>query len=122
MPPPAPTPGYAPFTPIQAAYAPPSPYPPPPNQPYRPLPVIQQPLANPYNPPPPPIKVQQFGYIPITPQPHPNQISDPFAGIIGQYPGESVGERLGKNVVLRMMEAMFTEIARFFHYWTWPNR
>jgi hypothetical protein len=37
-----------------------------------------------------------------------------------QYPGESVGERLTKNVVLRGLEAVFSELMQFFRHWTWP--
>jgi hypothetical protein len=39
-----------------------------------------------------------------------------------QYPDESVGQRVGKNIVLRAFEAMFGELTRFFHYWTWPRQ
>lgn len=37
-----------------------------------------------------------------------------------QYPGESVGERLTKNVILRGLEAVFYELMQFFRHWTWP--
>lgn len=37
-----------------------------------------------------------------------------------QYPGESIGERLTKNIVLRGLEAIFHELMQFFRHWTWP--
>lgn len=37
-----------------------------------------------------------------------------------QYPAESVGTRLAKNVLLRAMEALFGELMQFFRHWTWP--
>lgn len=39
-----------------------------------------------------------------------------------QYPGESVATRVGKNMVLRMMEAVFGELMQFFRHWTWPPK
>jgi hypothetical protein len=50
----------------------------------------------------------------------PNYI-DQYGQIFGQYPNESTAERLGKNVILRMAESLFSEIWRFFHFWTWPK-
>jgi hypothetical protein len=41
--------------------------------------------------------------------------------IIGKYPGESTLERVSKNTFLRMLEAAFSELVRFFHYFTWPK-
>lgn len=37
-----------------------------------------------------------------------------------QYPGESTGARLAKNVLLRALEALFAELMQFFRHWTWP--
>ena len=37
-----------------------------------------------------------------------------------QYPGEDVGTRIGKNIVLRALEAVFYELMSFFRHWTWP--
>ena len=116
------------YAPVPANAYPP---PPPSSAGFRSLPVMQNsapppPPSSGYGPPPPPPRsgTQAMApvYSPITPQPHPSQVQDPFPGIVGQYPGETVGERLAKNVVLRMFEALFTEMARFFHYWTWPSR
>jgi hypothetical protein len=39
-----------------------------------------------------------------------------------QYPEESVGARLTKNMFLRAMEALFKELASFFGNWTMPPR
>jgi hypothetical protein len=39
-----------------------------------------------------------------------------------QYPGESVLERLGKNMALRAAESVFGEVMFFFRHWTWPPR
>ena len=40
---------------------------------------------------------------------------------ITQHPGESVGLRVFKNVVLRALEAIFSELMQFFRHWTWPK-
>lgn len=37
-----------------------------------------------------------------------------------QYPGESVGGRIFKNMVLRGLAAVFQELTQFFTHWTWP--
>lgn len=37
-----------------------------------------------------------------------------------QYPGESVAQRVGKNLFLRAAEAVFGELMQFFRHWTWP--
>ena len=37
-----------------------------------------------------------------------------------QYPDETVGLRLIKNVLLRALEALFGELMQFFRHWTWP--
>jgi hypothetical protein len=37
-----------------------------------------------------------------------------------QYPGEKVGNRLAKNLILRMLEVAFQELANFFRHFTWP--
>ena len=91
---------------------PPQGYPPPPPGPrvqvIQPPQVQQQPQWNPqwqWQQPP-----QQ-----MIPRPADNNF-------LGQYPGESTAERLGKNMVLRAMEAIFTELARFFHFFSWPKR
>lgn len=39
-----------------------------------------------------------------------------------QYPGETTAQRLGKNVLLRGLEAIFGELMYFFKHWTWPPR
>ncbi len=120
-------PGYAP--PPQPTYYVPQQQQPPA---YRPLPMYgqpQQPQATyplPYQPPPPPPPPQQArgnpppgygGYQPPVYAP----AGDQFQSIFGQYPGEDIAERLGKNIILRALEAIFNELTRFFHYWTWPK-
>ncbi len=37
-----------------------------------------------------------------------------------QYPGESVAKRVGKNLLLRILEALFGELWQFFKHFTWP--
>jgi hypothetical protein len=39
-----------------------------------------------------------------------------------QYPGETVFQRLAKNIGLRAAESMFGELMFFFRHWTWPPR
>lgn len=58
--------------------------------------------------------------------PHPmNYMHRPGASGPGyfpvQYPNESIGERLTKNLLLRGLEAIFNELAQFFRHWTWPS-
>jgi len=88
----------------------PPPVPPPPQ---RQLPVWQPQQAQ-----PPMWQPQQRAPVPLAPL---TQQEQQFQGIFGQYPGETVGERLGKNLILRMLEAFFSELARFFHFYTWPK-
>jgi len=116
------TPYQAPYAPAQAVYQPPWTAPQP--QPTYRLPVYQAvpPPPPAYHAPPPPPRpayqapAQPVYHAPAQPAPA------PYQSIFGQYPGESVGERLGKNLVLRALEAIATEIARFFHFWDWPKR
>lgn len=91
----------------------PPPVPPPP-VPQRHLPVWQ-PQAS---PPAPMWQPQARAPAPVVPL---TQQEQQFQGIFGQYPNETVGERLGKNLILRMLEAFFSELARFFHFYTWPK-
>lgn len=103
-------------------------------------------------PPPPPAApmVAQVRYPPV-PQPPPQQqyaqqqytqqsyaIPDPYnpnpmapmyrpgaqgpAYYFNQYPEEGVAARLTKNIFLRGLEAVFTELMFFFRHWTWPPR
>lgn len=63
------------------------------------------------------------------PQPHtfrwenqqPQQPSGPFQ----TYPGETVAERLVKNILLKMLEVIVitvaNEVGRFLRSWTWPK-
>lgn len=39
-----------------------------------------------------------------------------------QYPDETVAARLTKNMMLRGLEAIFSELMYFFRHWTWPPR
>lgn len=39
-----------------------------------------------------------------------------------QYQGETTGTRLGKNMLLSALQAIFSELLRFFSNWTWPAR
>ncbi len=107
------------------------PPPPPPN--YRSLPVYgqqPQPPQQPWQPPPPPQHTARgaappgYGGYPqpgYQQQPAYAPAPDQFQAIFGQYPGEDIAERLGKNIILRALEAIFSELTRFFHYWTWPR-
>jgi hypothetical protein len=56
------------------------------------------------------------------PNVHPFQQGiDPYRAAYPIYIGEKTSERLAKNVVLKVLETMFGELARFFHLWTWPK-
>jgi hypothetical protein len=63
------------------------------------------------------------------PNPHkPNPMEPMFrpgaqgpAYYFNQYPEESVGTRLTKNMLLRGLEAVFSELSYFFRHWTWPS-
>lgn len=37
-----------------------------------------------------------------------------------QYQGETTGARLGKNMLLGALQALFSELLRFLAHWTWP--
>jgi hypothetical protein len=39
-----------------------------------------------------------------------------------QYAGETTKARLGKNMLLSALQAIFAELLRFFSNWTWPAR
>lgn len=114
----------------QAQQPAPPPPPSPPAPPGRSLPVwqgnvppIPPPPAppavwgRPQAPPPPPVAYQQQ-----PPPMYPQQQQEYFMAVLGQYPGEPIGERLGKNIILRALEAIFNELTRFFHFWTWPRK
>lgn len=60
---------------------------------------------------------------PANPNPHvpmmrPGSSGPPY--YFCQYPGETVPQRLGKNMVLRGAESVFGELMFFFRHWTWP--
>jgi hypothetical protein len=38
------------------------------------------------------------------------------------HPGETIKERLAKNITLRMAESAFFELGTFFRHWTWPPK
>lgn len=38
-----------------------------------------------------------------------------------QYQGESTASRLGKNMLLSALQALFSELLRFLTNWTWPT-
>lgn len=72
-------------------------------------------------------QVQVPGYQPHAPPgwntpvaylPRPN----PANPVWWQYQGETTGSRLGKNILLVMLQAAFSELLRFFTNWTWPSR
>lgn len=82
--------------------------------------------------PPPPQAPSYQGWQPTqwaVPTPAPQWQSVPqqwqpqyqWEQVIGKYPNESTAERVGKNTLLRMAEAAFAELTRFFHYFTWPK-
>ena len=76
----------------------------------------QQPAT--WQPPPPQQVTQQQrpGYIYANMQ----QDQMNFQQQFHQYPGETVAQRVGKNMLLRAFEAVFMELTRFFHFWPWP--
>lgn len=57
---------------------------------------------------------------PLTPWHRPGASSPAY--YFTQYPGESTGTRLVKNVLLRALEAIFAELMQYFRHWTWPPR
>lgn len=76
---------------------------------------------------PPQMPHAQMGYQPHAPEgwntpiaylPRPN----PGNPAWWQYQGESTKSRLGKNVLLSALQAIFAELLRFFSNWTWPAR
>ncbi len=109
-------------------------------------PVVPQPTYRPNQPTAlVPVQVQQYPTYQPAPQPvpqpaptymanipdtnHPNPMAPMMRpGASGppyyftQYPGESVLQRLGKNMLLRGGATMFGELAYFFNHWTWPPR
>jgi hypothetical protein len=122
---------------------PPSPVP---NRPIIPQPVFKPPVAVQH-----PIPIANFRPAPAAPPPAPviqyqqyqqpaptASIPDPFnpnpmvpmmrpgapgpAYYFCQYPGESIGTRLAKNMVLRAGEAMLGEGMNFARHWTWPPK
>jgi hypothetical protein len=55
--------------------------------------------------------------IPIAYLPRPNSGTPAW----WQYQGESTGARLGKNLLLSALQALFAELLRFVSNWTWPT-
>jgi hypothetical protein len=55
---------------------------------------------------------------PMTPWQRPGVVSQSY--YFTQYPGEGIGTRIIKNVILRALEAVFAELMQFFRHWTWP--
>ena len=105
----------------QPAYATPQP---PQQMGWRSVAAPPQPMAWQQPAPPPPAQSMVRPPVPTAPTQIPFGGMQPiydFAQVFGQYPGERTGERVGKNIILRMLEAAFNELTRFFHYWTWPN-
>ena len=109
-------------------YPPPPPAAPVPVPVYRPpQPVVVQPHGQ-AQPQPPVVQYQASpGYIPdpnnlnpLMPMIRPGVQGPPY--YFGQYPGETIKERLAKNVILRAAEAFFQELVRFFGNWTWPKK
>ncbi len=94
---------------------------PPPQPIYRQPPVQPQQQVVQYQPP----QQAAVPYTNTTPNPlapwqRPGAPSPPY--YFNQYPGETIGSRLGKNMVLRALESVFTELMYFFRHWTWPPR
>lgn len=128
--PPPPPPQFATQYAPQGFQVPPPPPPPPPQTSgWRNVPAQYQPPAS------PPVYQPTNGWAPVAPPPPPPQMQvqpgtnngwvqqyhpQSWQGIIGLHPGETVTTRVGKNVGLRMAESAFSELARFFHYYTWP--
>jgi hypothetical protein len=54
--------------------------------------------------------------VPIAYLPRPNPANPAW----WQYQNETTGSRLGKNILLTALQAIFSELLRFFANWTWP--
>lgn len=114
-PPPAAPPlntGFRPTTPVYAPYPSASQYPPP------------QTFQHPQNPQPQPQPVYHHPHLPHqTPDPaapwvRPGSAMPPY--YFTQYPQETAAVRLGKNMILRAIAAIFAELLGFASQWTWP--
>lgn len=66
-------------------------------------------------PPPGAVPIPQAQYAqPTGHSPYFNQYYAP-------YPGESVVERLGKHLMLKLGQVFFLELSNFFGLWRWPK-
>lgn len=111
--------------------APPSFTPPQAQQPIR-LGTVQPPATQPYQaipaPPPHPMTFAQQPTTAPTQLPPANNLapgsvhSPYFMQYYSPYPGESIVERLGKHMLLRLGQILFHELAAFFGLWKWPPR
>ncbi len=93
-----------------------------------PGPMLPQASGYPRTPPPPPQMAHaqvQTGFQPHAPSgwntpiaylPRPNPSNPAW----WQYQGESTRARLGKNMLLGALQALFAELLRFLANWTWP--
>lgn len=89
----------------------------------------QQPSSFP-RPPAPTMFAQNQQQVPVAAQPHaPPGWNSPIAYLPRpnpanptwwQYQNETTRSRLGKNIVLSALQAIFAELLRFFANWTWP--
>jgi hypothetical protein len=101
-----------------------------PQPPPVPVPVYKPPMQNQMiqYAAPAPVAVQQYNPMipdpnnpnPMMPMARPGASGPPY--YFTQYPGESIPQRLGKNIALRGAEAIFAELMFFFRHWTWPPR
>ncbi len=102
-----------------------------PQQPYR-LPVVPQQAPQPFQgyQVPAPAPAPQPWHMPIPDPRHPDPAAPMYRpGAVGggpyyfnQYQGETVPQRLAKNMFLRAAEAVFSEVANFFRHWTMPPK
>lgn len=97
-------------------------------------PMMQQPpqqqVGYPRMPPTPP-QYQQPQQVQMPAQPHaPPGWNSPIAYLPRpnasipawwQYEGETTRARLGKNILLSALSAVFAELLRFLQNWTWPK-
>ena len=93
----------------------PNPYLTPSAQPYR-IPVVPPPQLHP-SIPQVPAMMQQIHQVPVIQQSGAMQEYTP-------YPGETLPERVAKNIALGMLSAFFnifgSQMARVFQLWRWP--
>lgn len=96
-----------------------------------PMPTLPQPTSYPRTvlpqPPQQPTHQAPVGYQPHAPGGWNTPIAylprpSPSNPTWWQYQGETTSSRLGKNILLTALQAIFAELLRFFSNWTWPSK